>query len=172
MVVDGQVVVEDYFQAKILHLGNRRAIGFIVVAIGSVFLISSFSGGIDQFLLPRQLFAAAFLIVAAWRYTPWEIRRKAARDLARNVEMQSRRHFVITENGLMVTSESGEKISASWDDYIKWNGNDVTALVYIAPGIYNIFPRRWFASDADFTSMKELLAKTIGPMGKARKISA
>jgi len=76
----------------------------------------------------------------------------------------------ITDDGVIISSPNRGEWKVSWAEAHKWKSNDKIILVYLSDRMFRMFPRRWFASDADFQDLKNLLLKTIGLPGKARKI--
>jgi len=49
--------------------------------------------------------------------------------------------FSWSENGLMVKSDSGD-CRLAWSDYLKWAENAQIFLLYQAPRLFNILPKR------------------------------
>jgi hypothetical protein len=169
--LNAQLTADDLADAQILH-GVRRAFLSYLLVITSFFAL--FGLALGMVAVPILGLAAiagyAASIVAGWWTVQRAIVKRAKKIFAQQKSLQAPLEIWISAAELFLKTEKAES-HTPWDDFHKWKANNKTILVYHSDVIFHMFPRRWFASDAEFQSFQDLLSKTIGPAGQARKRS-
>jgi YcxB-like protein len=141
------LTAEDYVAANRLHCLNcfrRRS----AVAVGVMFVLAYVVwmaiARIDQWptigvVALNAGFAAVvlFLIANYFLLVPFTTRRTYRKHRA----LHRPYTFAWSESGLTITSESGEW-KVAWSDYLKWDENAQIFLLYQAPRLFNMLPKR------------------------------
>lgn len=65
-----------------------------------------------------------------------------------------------TEEGLQINTVTSES-KIKWSVYTHWKENSNLFLVYQAPNLFNLFPKRAFASDRQVDEFREILASRL-----------
>jgi hypothetical protein len=165
-----QITANDYGDAQLLHQRARRYAALVLLALGAIFLAILVTGDFaDLSGLSFQLFMVALILFLIYRVSPLGTRRRTAKLFEQSKGLQIPHEIDITETHVIMRSSERGEWKVPWSDFLKWKSHQRLILVYPSPGTYHIFPRRWFASDDEFQSFKDLLARTIGPAGKAKK---
>ncbi|HEV3272555.1 MAG TPA: YcxB family protein [Candidatus Methylacidiphilales bacterium] len=164
-----QLTTKDYADAQRLHSGFRVYFIVALMALAIISLIVCSLGNTTDF----QAWVWAGCIWLIWLLffcvmLPRKMAKQAAKIFSQQKTLQIPYECRITDEKLYGHSEIGES-RMSWEDFHKWKGNEKLILVYQSDRIFHMFPRRWFASDDEFQSFKNLLTRTIGPAGKGRK---
>jgi len=166
---EAQLTVDDFIAAQRLHAGHTRMLTFclttavIVVAVCWALHATdagSLAGAAAMFVLWVSIF---------WGTYSRRVAGRAARIFARQPNLELAYHIEITDERLVMCYADRGSWTIPWRDFYQWKSGATIVLAYQTAEVFRIFPRRWFASDADFAGFKELLAKTIGPAGKARQ---
>ena len=154
-----ELQVSDVVAAQALHVRPSRLqqlwyvalLTLLGVLLGFVFARSA--GGVSYLVMLAAAGTAvgvgivvimALLIAVRLLYLPWMARRmyrqqKLLRDPA-DLEWDDR--------GITFRSAAAHSTIA-WEDYVKWKENDRLLLVYLADRLFQIIPKRVFASSAD-----------------------
>jgi hypothetical protein len=169
---DATYTPEDYVEAQRLHLGQRPAVMFTIFAVVVVIVLIGALLILDVIDWRIWLgFAAAFVLWVA--LVPMRFRRRFERRMKKSFEQrkdfQVPYQFSITDQQISVNSPGRGGWISPWSDFLKWNADDKTLLLYLSNQTLQILPRRFFPSDADFAQLKELLSRTVGPPGIEKK---
>jgi hypothetical protein len=141
------LTAEDYVAANRLHCLNcfrRRSAIAIVVMFVLAYLIWMTIARIDQWpaigvIALNAGFAAVVVFMIANYFLPIPI---ATRRTYRKHKVLHRPYtFSWSETGLTITSTSGEWRLA-WSDYLKWDENALIFILYQAPRLFNMLPKR------------------------------
>lgn len=164
-----QLTAEDYAEGQFLHGLKRSYIIYacvmVVLACVIIVLLGDPATGFVWICVPIGL---ALALLVGLKTVPSAIVRRTKKIFAQQKSLQLPRELTITDTHLYAKSERGEA-KLPWEDFHKWKANEKIVLVYPSDVILHMFPRRWFASDADFQSFKDFLAQKIGPLGKPKK---
>jgi asparagine N-glycosylation enzyme membrane subunit Stt3 len=161
---------EDYIAAQYLN-GRRKTVVVGIVVFLALSLLGFFSTN-------GAVFGLGFLgfVVVGWSiwfvlvllsncfYLPWRCRK----TFAQQKTLHQVTDKVIDEEGLSIVSGYGSA-RIPWGDFYKWKSNGRLILLYQSNRIFNMIPRRWMASDADYEAFKALLSRAIGPERKPRR---
>jgi Na+/melibiose symporter-like transporter len=164
-----QLTPEDYVRAQRLHAGPRVyfVVGsFMLAVLSLIVFVSGDAHDGRTWVVTGGLWVIWFLVFCLTQ--PRGMARRAAKTFSQQKTLQVPFEGEITDEKWHVRSEIGES-RISWADFHKWKGNKNLVLVYQSDRLFNMFPRRFFISDEEFQSFKELLTRAIGPAGKAKK---
>jgi hypothetical protein len=99
---------------------------------------------------------------------PRRLMARAAKLYQQHTALQAPREIELTDDLYRSHSERFDS-RIPWSDFHLWRHNDVIILVYSSDLLMNMFPRRWFVSDADYQSLKDALRQKIGGPNQPRK---
>jgi len=166
--LQGQLIAQDYIDAQYLHAGWRlpvRAFGISLLAGALLLLIDPNNTVFWIALLPFIGILTGILILVIRHILARRSRKTFAQQKTLHLEVEKQ----IDEDGIFSRVPVRGEWKSQWPDFHKWKANEKLVLIYASDRIFYMFPRRWFASDAEFESFQELLARKIGPINKARK---
>jgi len=169
--LEGELTKEDYALAQALYFGYRPIYFAATVWLAMVLAIHLTISGpshLDGLYAELAIWLTGVVIYSL--VYPWSQKRGAYKAFKRNKELQIAFKVKLMDTGCSFSSNERGEWSIPRTDSCKWKGSEKIILVYVTPKLFRMYPRRWFASDADYASFQELLAKAIGPMGKARKL--
>ena len=91
-----------------------------------------------------------------WFIVPYKCRRA----YAQRKDLQRECTFLPSEEGLAFKSADteGEK---RWSDYLKWKEGKSVFLLYMSDNLYQLVPKRFFASEADIERFRDILTRKI-----------
>ncbi|MBD2310405.1 YcxB family protein [Desertifilum sp. FACHB-1129] len=144
----GQLKPEDYIKAQYLHLRPSPRLMKIGGAIASFLLFISF------LVYPLEIVFSwivtliiLFLIYAAVLFFifPWQARR----IFSQQKSLQGEFEIIIFPERIEVTSAQGN-LRMPLADFHKYKVSKDMILLYHSQAMFNLFPRRFFASDAEF----------------------
>ena len=69
--------------------------------------------------------------------------------------------FVLTDSGYIVKNESGE-LNVKWSDLLRWRANDEFILLYFAPKLFHLVPKKIAEKEIDISEIEQKLAAQIG----------
>ncbi len=167
--LQAQLTAEDYAAAERLHRGNALPAIFFAVIAASVIGGLLFADISDP---SAWTGAVLILLFLAWVLRR-SLRRATASQTGRNFVLHKAQHppfsVHLTDVAMTTRSTGRDEKMVSWTTYRRWKGDDHLLLAYSSSSLYAIFPRRWFACDAEFSAFKDLLARVIGHAGRLRK---
>jgi hypothetical protein len=119
-------------KAKIIHIG----IELLLVAAGLVFLY------LEEYIFASGLIGAViggYLIPFLFRkcYTPWYLKKHYCKYPA----MQKPMSIFVMEDGVKFKNDAGEG-TVAWSEIHKWREGKEMVLIYPAPKIYYMVPKR------------------------------
>lgn len=166
-----KITARDYVEANFLHAGHRARLVYALATMFILVVMRCLEGNFtDGFLWLLTLGLGVLSSGVFWIIWPVTVSRRTARIYAQTKEFHWPYVFEITDDGVAISSPGHGEWRIPWTDAHKWKSNDKIILVYVSDRMFRMFPRRWFASDADYQDLKNLLLKTVGLPGKARKI--
>jgi hypothetical protein len=163
-----QLTADDYLNAQRLHAGWRMFVRMSLL----IFILMTAVGmaitelGRDRFWIGPVAWTIWFVFFCF--IYPATVAKRSRKIFGQQKNLQIPREIEICDTHVSAKSERGVG-TTPWNEFHKWKANDRIILVYSSDLLFQMFPRHWFASDAEFVGFKELLAQVIGPMGKARK---
>ena len=165
-----QLTAQDYADAQRLHLGFR--VHYIVgtMALAGIVLAFWLSG--DPFSFQSWVFIGRLWLICLLTFfliVSWGTVKRSAKIFAQQKDLQRTYDVGITDDHLIMGSTGRGEWKIPWDDFHKWKMSQKLVLVYPSDRLFRMFPRRWFASDDEFQGFKDLLTRTVGPAGKAKK---
>ena len=141
------LTAEDYVAANRLHCLNcfrRRGAIAVLVMFVLPYAVWMAIARLDQWPATGVIalnagFAAVvvFMIANYFLLVPIATRRTYRKHKA----LHRPYTFSWSESGLKITSESGEW-HVAWSDYLKWDENALIFILYQAPRLFNILPKR------------------------------
>jgi hypothetical protein len=141
------LTADDYVAANRLHFLNcyrkRSAVAVFVLLVLAYLVWTAvahlYQWGATGWLAMNACFAAVPACVIASYFLSVPI---STRKSYRNHKALHRPYtFSWSETGLAVTSASGEW-NVAWSDYLKWDENARVFILYQAPRLFNILPKR------------------------------
>jgi len=146
------LTTEDYLAANRLHtlkcLRSRVALvnfSLLVVAYVVWMTIAYFDRwGTIAVIVVNACFAAVVVLLVADYYLMAPIRTR--RIYRKHKALHRPYTFSWSENGLTITGTSGEW-QVAWSDYLKWAENAQVFILYQAPRLFNIVPKRALAPE-------------------------
>jgi hypothetical protein len=66
----------------------------------------------------------------------------------------------VSEAGLHFSTE-GMAGTKPWTDYLRWKEGKDVILIYMSDDLYQMMPKRFFASDADLQAFREYLSQRV-----------
>ena len=85
---------------------------------------------------------------------------KSKRAYKQRKDLQRPCSFSIGSTGLYISSE-GLAGTKPWTDYLKWKEGKTLFLVYLSDNLYQVIPKRFFASESDLNAFREVLSQEI-----------
>jgi hypothetical protein len=70
--------------------------------------------------------------------------------------------FTLQKDGYRIWNDGGESV-VKWSELLKWRENKDYILLYVAPKLYHILPKRLADSGVDFTDIVDKLESKVGP---------
>jgi hypothetical protein len=69
--------------------------------------------------------------------------------------------FTVTDSGYMVKNDSGE-ITVKWSDLLRWRENNEFILLYFAPKLFHMVPKKLAENDLTTSEIEHELSKQLG----------
>jgi len=161
--IRGKILESDYVDAQRLHSRARRVIaimGVVVLLLGlavtilnvMAWLNGSISAG-DAALFP---FLVGLLLAYLFVLRPWSWRRTYRKHPALHEPVS----IDLGDDGLAYASDHGEG-ELPWRMFIKWREGKRLFLLYSAPNLFHIIPKRTLEADR-VESLRSLLSEKLG----------
>jgi len=103
-----------------------------------------------------------FLYALFLGFLPWANRRQIRRAHERSKGAGLVITSVVSEEGLETRTALAES-RHSWECFRKWKASEELILIFQTDVLFNMLPRRAFASQADFDAVREFLTRRLGP---------
>ncbi|MFA6286892.1 MAG: YcxB family protein [Opitutaceae bacterium] len=154
----------DYVNARRLALRPRTSIRIALYVLLTL-LAAALAGEVWTFLLSGQsppgmvllILAPVYFALFYFVFIPFGSRR----IFRQQKNLQDPATFAFTDQGMRVDSVRGH-MELPWSDFHKWKANDKVLLLYHSSAIFNMIPRRAFATAADFAAFRELVERHLG----------
>lgn len=158
--VEYRITEDDYVKAASLgaRATKRQLINFGGVALMLVLLTLFGSGkwkivGLFSLIGGAIGYGAALFLVA-----PWNARKNYRKFNFGQHKLKLR----FTGEGFTVES-AGKKAEAKWGELPRWRENKDIILLYLAPRMYYLIPKRVTEAGLDVEHMGSLLREKVGP---------
>jgi YcxB-like protein len=160
--ITGTFTIEDIKSAAWVHIRPRQSfaiMGLLLVASAlSVLGLAFFSGLATKSSWTFWVLVVALLYIVLFLCfgIPFNARRmyKQRKDLQRECT------FSVSEEGLHFSTE-GMAGTKPWTDYLRWKEGKDVILIYMSDDLYQMMPKRFFASDADMQAFREYLSQRV-----------
>lgn len=83
------------------------------------------------------------------------------RNFRRNKILQKEQTYIFHEDGLEASSSIGTG-KIEWSDFFKWKSGGDMILVYPAPNLFYLIPKRIFDTEDEFHNIHDLLLRCLG----------
>ena len=166
-----ELQVSDVVAAQRLHMRPSLRVLVLVAALVIVMVVVIavlISGRLTSALYPAVLVAAVTAVVL-WSamyllYLPWLARRmyrqhKMLRDAS---------EISWDEHGITCRSAAAHSTIA-WEDYVKWKEGEHLFLVYLADRLFQMVPKRVFASAAEEQDFRRHLPRIGATLRSGRR---
>jgi hypothetical protein len=152
----------DLVSASWVNLRPRRSLaiaGLIVAVLGCLALLSVFvvppatAPGWGRWAF---LTLVVYVIASFGIGIPYRSRRsyKQRKDLQRECT------FDPSESGLGFRAENVQAVKP-WSDYLKWKEGRSLFLIYMSDNLYQVIPKRFFASEGEVGAFRELVKAKV-----------
>ena len=161
--IRGHILESDYLHAQHLHMRARRALsvmGIVLIFLGlalSILNVLSWMDGSksanDAMMLPALI---ALVLGYIYAYLPWSYRRiyRKQPSLHEPVDIEW------GDGGLAYDTEHN-KGEIPWRLFTKWREGRRTFLIYSAPNLFHIVPKRLLEGNGE-EQLRTLLVNKLG----------
>lgn len=111
------------------------------------------AGGWMRWIIPGAALYIAFVLGIL-------LPRKSRRVYEQRKDLQRPCSFSASDAGLLSSAEGVTGLKP-WSDYLKWKESDSTLLLYMSDHMYQIIPKRFFASAADLDAFRSVVGQKI-----------
>lgn len=165
MKIQAKLTAEDYVQAQFLHLRPRpvfKWLGALLVLL-ALLAVGASTWACMQGRGPwhRPVILVATLSYLFIWFRLW-LPRKTRKIFAQQKLLHEPMEIEITPAGFSTTATYGTS-HLEWRALHKYKAGKELMLVYQSDVIFHMFPRRWFASDADWNQLRAYLQQSLKP---------
>lgn len=161
-MIKGTISPADLLSAQWVHLRPRRSfavVGMVLIALSIWGCVIMFRPPMDQELGAGRWFLPGFLAyLAIWFAVliPYRSRRsyRQRKDFQREIT------FSASDAGLSVQNENAQG-TKPWSDYLKWKEGKQTFLLYLSDSMFQLVPKRFFATEAELAQFRALLENNV-----------
>lgn len=154
-----QLKPEDYIKAQYLHLRpNPRIIqiggaiaAFLILACFILYPIEAVISLLAPLVFLAFLYATILFVVFPWQ---------ARRIFSQQKSLQGEFEILIFPERIEINSTRGN-MRMQLSDFHKYKVNKDMIVLYHSQAMFNIFPRRFFASDAEFKTFISYLKANL-----------
>jgi hypothetical protein len=158
MNISGTYTTADLISATWIHLRPRRSLGILGVVVILLSLVAVYLAFFGQYSAhpgwSRWILVAALLYLAL--ALGLGIPYRSHRTYQQRKDLQRPCSFSPSDSGLLFSTE-GASGTKPWSDYLKWKEGRDTILLYMSDNLYQMIPKRFFASEKDLEMFRELL---------------
>jgi MFS family permease len=162
MAIRGIFSAADLVSATWVHLRPRRSLA--IVGAGLLFALAwaIWAAFFGRFTNHQAWQGWAFVGVLVYLIAAFGvgIPYKCRRAYRQRKDLQRECSFAATDQGVGFSSDamSGTK---PWADYLKWKEGKRLFLLYMSDNLYQVIPKRFFASESEVDSFRETLRANI-----------
>ena len=149
-----------------LNIFSRKVffIFSIVAILGTVAVaaMTSASWLLIVSIIPAYLVLAYLVVLAIhFVYVPWYARSAFKQQKTLHVQAD----LSWSENGFAISTEDANSL-IPWNKYLKWAENDRTILLFLAPTLYHVIPKRALSSPGEIDDFRQILMSSELPSAK------
>jgi hypothetical protein len=152
---------QDFVEAQQLHVWLRRkhmiALTIFFIAAASVAFVLLGDRGAAAIVCAGG--ALGGIAIAAAIYY-WIVPYRMRRDFEHRPLAQIEHVYELRKDGLRLASARGESVLL-WRDFIQWRANENVVLLYTAPRLFLLIPRRLAASGFPIEALQAALAVNV-----------
>ncbi len=159
MEVQYTISEADYVDSiKLAVVASRRQLVWLSVGGLGLLLIAVFG---SESLKPMGYISLFFGVlgyfVSLYIISPWQAKRhyKNYKSIQKPLKIEQ------TDGGFTVTAENGQG-NVKWENIFKWRENNKYILVYQAPKLFNMIPKRIEEAGFDVEGFRRLLREKVG----------
>lgn len=162
MSITGTYILEDLISGAWLHARRRLLVAGALGALLLLSLLNARSGleelgaslyGWALWALSAAMLYFALLVFVAIPY-------KCRRELAQRKDLQRALTLSPSDAALGMTTEV-LSITRPWSDYCKWMEGRKVFVLFLSDSVFQVIPKRFFASDSDVEVFRELLKRSV-----------
>lgn len=162
MKIEGALEATDLTEAELVHLRPKRGHGALLVLLLAILAFAAglavwdYAIGKASPLKPFAWAAGLGFLAACFLYS----KREARQMLAQYKWLSERAHAEVLPEGLSWSTARGTAL-VPWDDLYGWREGPSLFLLYLAPEMYHLVPKRWFADASDVETFREALRRSV-----------
>lgn len=141
-------------------------IGLLLLALTFIAVISdkqkAFRSVLTLLGIPLITFTGLFYLVNC------QMKLRAKKQLGDNPSLQGPVEVELNEEGLSWTG-TDHRGQSTWSAFVNFLESDNLFVIFYSPQLARILPKRGFASEADVSAMREILASQIGRVYPAKR---
>lgn len=149
----------DYVNSiKLAAVASRKQLVWLSVgAFGLLFLGILGTDSLKPMGYCGLIFGFLGYFITLYIVSPWQ----AKRHYRKYKSIQKPVSIELVDGGFTITSDSGQG-NAKWENLLKWRENNKYVLVYLAPKIFYMIPKRIEESGFDMELLRLLLREKLG----------
>ena len=159
----GQFTAEDYLQALKLNGRSRRPILYTLFGISAFFAAIALTASAPLTLTRiLEIFMPAIIMVPLYLLYRFVL---LPRQVHRLFNQQKSLHGTFTKQispEQIVSTSSRGIVTIPLTDYHQYKASESLVLLYQSRIVFEMYPRRFFTSQADFDTFKSYLRQTLG----------
>ena len=170
--IKGQYSLDDFKKAQQLHAqqeaasaGTRIFLVLVAVLFYISLIILVILGRLHWLYLLAPLALLAVFLLFQYLYKPFMLGLtfKKHKDLSAPFEME------LSDQGLSVSNQKGNAL-IPWNNFVKWVEGKELILLYRSYIMFQMVPKRLFATESDLQYLREQLARNnVTDAGKTTK---
>jgi len=163
MELRGRVAVEDLMAAQWVHVRPRRSLavlGILLLALAIFVMATSFVGHRQSLTDPTAWILPGILAYLAFTAFVW-VPRKVRRSYSQRKDLQHEITLNVTHTGVEARTDQGYSVKP-WSDYLRWKEGKSVFLLYLSDHLFQIVPKRFFATREDIDAFRSVISQSIG----------
>lgn len=157
---EGVISMEDFVRAQRMHFRSTFVWGVRITLAAVVAAIAVGLAGGDVWIGAAVFLTTILLLVALVPWTNGWVWRRMYR---RQPGLHERLEGFLGEEGIRY--RGALEGAVPWRMFVRARMDDRTLLIYQAPNLFNLLPRRLFRSDEDWRRARELVREKVKPGG-------
>lgn len=163
MPIKFHITPEDYVSAGLLNVEMTKRSKIIHYIIDSIFIILGLIAWyFERHIIVGWLIGAVIVgnllpFLLRKFFVPWQLKRHYKKY------SKIKKPFAIILNNDSIKFESEDELGIlEWNDIYKWRENSKYILIYLAPQIYHLVPKRIIEDGFPLNELEEALTKNVG----------
>lgn len=160
-MLTGTIQVEDLISANWVHIRPRRTLALIDITLLALFFLAvilAFFGGRRE--PDWQDWLMLLLVPCVATIVAFVVPYKCRRAYEQRKDLQKECTLLPSDEGLSFKSADVEGMKA-WSDYLKWKEGKSVFLLYVSDNLYQLVPKRFFATEADIENFRDTLTRRV-----------